>query len=627
MELDAQLSRQKTLFTSGMGYAKQAIGISERALMAIGSSTAAVLDTVKEYGYTLGIALKDQISLGAAAQGLAVRLGSSATEVFKMADTFRLMNKTSAKTGANLVAGLEDLAKSNDMSPAQLYKEMADAQADILKYSNYTTQEYARQAIQLGNMNTSMSSMMKASDSMVLNYKDSIKAEMSLSAMLGKNVNLSEVRAKLMSGDQAGGAAALKTALGGQDINAMNAFQKQALSQATGMGIQELMQLTQSKGDGKVKGSLEERNALKTGKAIAQGALSQDIANAAAKLALDQKNRAEMLKFEQAKRIGMLFIEQKMRLNAIEREFKYREEREEYGVEKAKQNAMNTMEKEVRGSQLMSITNAYSDSLGSGKFDQKKVDAFKAKTMASQNVLTQASAGGFIDDSQVADIGYKIAMAAAKGQVFDVKEIAGVQAYLEQNKKDTDVYNTGQTKMLDMFEKYTNSIGGKDEIANREYLQKYYKEMFKTMQIKGAKMGSESGELDKEKLKAWNVELRKSFKKASYAGAPGPNDIPGKGGKKGSTVVTVNPLTGKKEIKPIADTTITTKNTPQLSDSMAQTKLQVQMVKLIGISAQYLGEINSNTAKTGTSIGGKLISQTLLNQASRTFAIAGVPQY
>jgi hypothetical protein len=49
-------------------------------------------------------------------------------------------------------------------------------------------------------MNTSMSSMMKASDAMVLNYKDSIQAEMSLGAMLGQNVDLSETRALLMSG-------------------------------------------------------------------------------------------------------------------------------------------------------------------------------------------------------------------------------------------------------------------------------------------------------------------------------------------------------------------------------------------------------------------------------------------
>ena len=423
-ELDANLSRQKTLFTTGMGYMRGAIGVGERALQAIGSSTQAVLDTVKEYGYTLGIALKDQMSLSAAAQGLGVRYGTSATEVFKMADTFRLMNKSSAKVGANLVAGLEVLAKDNDMSPAQLYKEMADAQSDILKYSNYTTQQYAHQAILLGNMNTSMSSMMKASDSMVLNYKDSIKAEMSLSAMLGRNVNLSEVRAKLMAGDQAGGAAALKTALGGQDINAMNAFQKQALSQATGMGIQELMQLTQSKGGG-VKGSLEERNALKTGKAIAQGALSQDIANAAAKLALDQKNRAEMLKFEQAKRLAMLFVEQKFRLTAIEREFKYRESREKQTAQQSIETAQMDLFKEIASEQVMQATNVYKSSFGAGKFDQKKVDAYKSKVSSQMDEVGKAIVRGTIPMSEMANVTVAMQKAAMKGSTIDVSKFIG----------------------------------------------------------------------------------------------------------------------------------------------------------------------------------------------------------
>lgn len=428
-ELDANLSRNKTLFTSAMGYMRGAIGVGERALQAIGSSTQGVLDTVKEYGYTLGIALKDQMALSAAAQGLGVRYGTSATEVFKMADTFRLMNKSSAKVGANLVAGLEVLAKDNDMSPAQLYKEMADAQADILKYSNYTTQQYAHQAILLGNMNTSMSSMMKASDSMVLNYKDSIKAEMSLSSMLGRNVNLSEVRAKLMAGDQAGGAAALKTALGGQDINAMNAFQKQALSQATGMGIQELMQLTQSKGGG-VKGNLEERNALKTGKAIAQGALTQDISNAAAKLALDQKNRAEMLKFEQAKRLAMLFVEQKFRLTAIEREFKYRERREYQSAEQSLETAQMDIFKEMASGQIMQATKVYSGSFGAGKFDATKVAEYQAKLTSQMDMLGKSMINGSISQDSMANITMEILKAAQKGTMINLDKYIKGGSYL-----------------------------------------------------------------------------------------------------------------------------------------------------------------------------------------------------
>ena len=618
-ELDAQLSQQKTLFTSGMGYAKQAIGISERALQAIGSSTQAGLDTVKEYGYTLGIALKDQISLGAAAQGLAVRLGTSATEVFKMADTFRLMNKTSAKTGANLVAGLEDLAKSNDMSPAQLYKEMADAQADILKYSSYTTEEYARQAIQLGNMNTSMASMMKASDSMVLNYKDSIKAEMSLSAMLGKNVNFAEVRAKLMSGDQAGGAAALKTALGGQDINAMNPFAKQALSQATGMGIQELMQLTQSKG-GDAKGSLEEKNALKTGKAIAQGALSQDIANAAAKLALDQKNRAEMLKFEQAKRLSMLFVEQKFRLNAIAREFQYREDRETLSAQQAIENAQVSMLKEVSAEQIMSLTNAYSDSFGPGKADASKVAAYQAKISQDMNVLQQAMIQGRISDSEMVQIQGEIFKAALKGEQVNMSKFTGVQTY--QNEQTTLAVATNKRNV--------------EIVAALENLERIETERDKDGNLKNTGYQMQAA---RDTLFKLAPNTLKDFKNSkSFKGMGGKAYIESQRNQRlgGGTAAVVN-----KEIKKAVvdikrtpnSTTETSKDgsiktpigTTQLSDSQAQVKLQVQMVKLLGVSAQFLGQIDANTlnGKTAT-IDGKPLAKKLLDQANRTYGVAGV---
>jgi len=606
-ELDAQLSRSKTLFTTGMGYMKGAIGVSERALQAIGSSTQAVLDTVKEYGYTLGIALKDQMALGAAAAGLAVRYGTSATDVFKMADTFRLMNKTSAKTGANLVAGLEDLAKSNDMSPAQLYKEMADSQADILKYSNYTTQEYARQAIQLGNMNTSMASMMKASDSMVLNYKDSIKAEMSLSAMLGKNVNFAEVRAKLMSGDQAGGAAALKTALGGQDINAMNPFAKQALSQATGMGIQELMQLTQSKG-GDVKGTLEERNALKTGKAIAQGALTQDIANAAAKLALDQKNRAEMLKFEQAKRMAMLFVEQKFRLTAIEREFTYREQREKLTAEQAIASAQNSLLKEVAAEQVMSATNAYKDSFGPGQFDQAKVDAFKAETSKNMDILQQATIAGRIDNSEMVDIAMAIQKAAMKGQILDVNQFAGVQKYMTDYKAAVDkqeiiakeyVKNKGVLSPA-----FVKKLGiTKDEISQA---------VKNRINVKETKENQNLGMGQYTTLSTFEYSLKKAITSAVVKTQPEKPVVVGPDGKP------ITSVTKQSDIKLPPDA-------PKLSDSQAQVKLQKEMLAIAGLSAQILNKIMVNTAEgQDITLDGKSIRGSLLNQARKSYAVAGV---
>jgi hypothetical protein len=302
---------------------KTALSVSERALNAIGSSTDAVLESVKEFGAQLGTSLKEQMSMATSAAGLGKLFQTGGTEILKMSKNFRLMDKSSAKTAFNNIAGLKAFAKLNEINPGELFKQMADATEDVMKYSNMTTSQYATQAILLSNMNISMKDMAAASGTMVLNYKDSIKSEMSLSAMLGRNVNLSEVRARLMSGDMAGGASALKSALGGIDIGSMNAFQKQELSKSTGMGVDQLMSLTQSKGAG-VKGTLAEAAGLKTGADIAKGALDMDVSLAGQRLGMEQAQRAEMMKFEQRERLIMMQLEQAQKLKMLEVEAYFR---------------------------------------------------------------------------------------------------------------------------------------------------------------------------------------------------------------------------------------------------------------------------------------------------------------
>jgi hypothetical protein len=321
--MEAEGARRKTLFLTGMSMYKKSLTVSERALNAIGSSAEAVFDSIKEIGLGLGVSLSQQIKMATSAAGLSKTYGSTGEDVLKMTKNFKLMDKSSAKTAFNNVAGLSAFAKLNDLSPAQLFKQMADASEEVMKYSNMTTSQYASQSVLLANMNTSMKDMAVASGTMVLNYKDSIKSEMSLSAMLGKNVNLSEVRARLMSGDMAGGASALKSALGGMDIGAMNAFQKQELSKATGMGVEQLMELTQSKGGG-VKGTLQEQAGLKTGEDIARGALKMDVSLAGQRLGMEQAQRKTMLKFEQRERLIMLQLEQAQKLKMLEVEAYFR---------------------------------------------------------------------------------------------------------------------------------------------------------------------------------------------------------------------------------------------------------------------------------------------------------------
>jgi hypothetical protein len=320
--LDAELEKRKTLAGSAMKFIGNYAKVSERALNAIGSSTKAIMDGMKQFGAILGGTTKQQFSLIENAQGLSYSYGASADQVLNISHMFKLLGNTTENIGMGLVEGIKGLVGPTGNVQA-VFNEIVEASADIYRLMSATPNEIAKQTVALQKAGVKLSSMLKASDTMVLNYKDSIKAEMSLGAMIGRNVSFNEARARLMSGDMVGAANAIRQSLGGIDVNQLNPFAKQELTKATGLQLDQIIQLQQT-GKIETEGDKQLKQAKLTGKAIADGVLSQDIANAGAKLALEQKQRKEMLEFEQRVRLLNLGVEQAKRLQMIPIEAAYR---------------------------------------------------------------------------------------------------------------------------------------------------------------------------------------------------------------------------------------------------------------------------------------------------------------
>jgi hypothetical protein len=137
------------------------------------------------------------------------------------------------------------------------------------------------------------------------------------------------------------------------------------------MDINELMNLTQSKGGG-AAGTISEKNAAKTGASIANGALNQDIANEAAKLKLEQKFRKESLEFEQKERLQMLGVEQQMRLQGIALEQSFRIKAATLAAEQDIKDLQNKLVKEVMSEQVISgISGQYKNSLDVSRVQSK----------------------------------------------------------------------------------------------------------------------------------------------------------------------------------------------------------------------------------------------------------------
>jgi hypothetical protein len=211
---------------------------------------------------------------------LAERTGMSTEGIASINEAFQRMDGVSENVALNLQEGMRALADNAGISLGNLMKEVADASKEALGYQIKSAKELAKQVAYTQSIGVNFGDVAKAGKSMVLNYKDSIKAEMQLSTLLGEQVDLSEVRAKFAEGDTAGALEALKAQ--GLDPSQMDMFQQQALQEALGgMDLSSLQKI-----------------ATKTGKTAELG---QGKAGAANQGFLDRKMAAEAtLNAEQA---------------------------------------------------------------------------------------------------------------------------------------------------------------------------------------------------------------------------------------------------------------------------------------------------------------------------------------
>ena len=639
--LDAEMAKRKDIQASGMSFISQYSTISERALKAIGSSTKQILEGVTKFQSIFGGGVKESFELSENAQGLAYHFGTGADDVMNMTNMFRLMGKTSAEMAQNLISGITKFANLNKLAPQAIFAQIKDAGEDIYKFSSGTAENFVKQAGLLTKMSVSMSQMMKASDTMVLNYKDSIKAEMSLSAMLGKNVNLSEVRARLMSGDQAGAASALKTALGGVDINAMNAFQKQALTQATGMDVSALMGLQQGKGGGLTGELKAEEN---KGKIFADGALKQDIANAGAKLKLEQEQRAKLLAFEQQQRLVMLTLEQAQRLEGLQLEQKYRAIFAAKSYEDAKDDMAMEMIKDQASKFSSNLASGTASGLNKQNLDDVAIGNFsKAINGVDSGLSTLISSGAIKgSDQRLAD--YLSAKMDIMGQAGkkdkDGKLITPTQIAAKLSDAMTKSFG-GE------IGKYNEAVTKKANETNAQIaaFQKIVDSQNQIDSVKGGR-GNASSEMIKQQNEAienakkqypqlfanfekslggnvqnWSAGKNTEFINGLKDTIPKPLDATGAAAATATgnkAVVTASNLqVGKQGV-------VIEQQKTMLSNTEYEFKLQQELVALMGLSVQVLTQIMHLTENDDyvVKLNGYTLTDSLRQSARRNYAIS-----
>jgi len=212
----------------GKGIGSIGYGAAQMQLAGIGAeNVAASLTTATK---TLGTKVSSDFAADMSV--LEKRTGQSSENVSNMVSFFRRMGKLTNESALNMTEGMRAMAESAGIDLGGYMEEVAQASKEALGYQIKSGPALQKQVAYAQQLGVSFGDIAKAGKSMVLNYKDSIKKEMELSAMLGRNVNLSEARALFAQGKTDDALKSIKAQ--GLDPTKMNMFQQEALSQALG---------------------------------------------------------------------------------------------------------------------------------------------------------------------------------------------------------------------------------------------------------------------------------------------------------------------------------------------------------------------------------------------------------
>jgi hypothetical protein len=254
----AALNRGLTETSFQLGEGIRLSGAMKANMMKLGVSADDFVQASTNASNNLGLMGKDAQSVGADIAMYSKRTGASSDDLDKIANSFRLVGNLSGKAAANSLGMAESVAKTTGVPVNAMFKDLAES-SELFLQNNYGNEKsMIRQVATLRVMGVAAQKVLQAGQNMVLNYKDSIKSEMQLSALMGKQIDLSQVRQKFASGDSTGAAEALRQQLKGVDMDKMNMFQRQALQQATGMDMDTLMKLGKGGKGGKLQTQQEQ---------------------------------------------------------------------------------------------------------------------------------------------------------------------------------------------------------------------------------------------------------------------------------------------------------------------------------------------------------------------------------
>jgi hypothetical protein len=256
-EAAARISDENTGIARSLGLAQGAASRLAGSVAGMGPTTAASKASIEGIYKAMGSTEKLSRNTLSVFVKLNTFAGMSAESLAK----FQKFAKKGGEDAGTMVKNMANTAlqavKNNKLALSQ--KELLEETAN---QSSYVKLQFAGQGpalVKAVAQSRALGVNMEKARNMarsLLNFEDSIAAEMEAELMTGKQLNLEEARALALKGDNVGAAKLIAEQVGGAaEFMSMNVLQQEALAKAAGLGVDEMTDMLSGQQDMKKSGA------------------------------------------------------------------------------------------------------------------------------------------------------------------------------------------------------------------------------------------------------------------------------------------------------------------------------------------------------------------------------------
>lgn len=204
--------------------------------------------SAKELADNLGGTDKVSGRLQASTLLIANNMGISASESANLLTSLTYLNKGSSDTAANVAAMARSFAKANSIPISSMMGDLAKSTEEFALFGKDGGSNIIEAVGAAKKLGVEMSTISGVADNL-LDFETSISKELELSAMLGRNINLSKARQLAFDGDLAGATQETLKQLGGiAEFEKMNYYQKKDAAALMGVSVAELQKMVTNQG-------------------------------------------------------------------------------------------------------------------------------------------------------------------------------------------------------------------------------------------------------------------------------------------------------------------------------------------------------------------------------------------